>query len=94
MYNYQQYSLLFAGVAMGHGKEAAYRIPPASEFCSIKGIPQLEDLEAALHKKGLKDPWIRYVLYENFIAFVQSKALFLKEQAMYFMGILQLADSM
>lgn len=46
---------------MGHGKEAVYRVPPASEFSSIKGIPQLEDLECALNKKGLKDPWIRYV---------------------------------
>lgn len=44
----------------GHGHEA-YKIPDYKVF-QVKGVPQLEELEKALAKKGLKDPWIRLVL--------------------------------
>lgn len=43
-----------------HGHGPPYRVPHYSEF-SHKGIPQLEELERALAKKGLCDPWIRCV---------------------------------
>ncbi|CAK1547643.1 unnamed protein product [Leptosia nina] len=36
-----------------------YKVPEYTKFSSIKGIPQLEQLEKELAKKGLKDPWIR-----------------------------------
>lgn len=42
----------------GHG-EAPYKIPPYTQF-TAKGIPELEELEKALAKKGLCDPWIRF----------------------------------
>ncbi|XP_050355986.1 NADH dehydrogenase [ubiquinone] 1 beta subcomplex subunit 3 [Nymphalis io] len=42
----------------GHGHEPPYTIPKYTEF-QIKGIPQLQELEEALARKGLKDPWIR-----------------------------------
>ncbi|KAM3955805.1 NADH dehydrogenase [ubiquinone] 1 beta subcomplex subunit 3 [Aphomia sociella] len=42
----------------GHGHEPPYKIPPYTQF-QIQGIPQLEELEKALAKKGLRDPWIR-----------------------------------
>ncbi|XP_053618293.1 NADH dehydrogenase [ubiquinone] 1 beta subcomplex subunit 3 [Plodia interpunctella] len=42
----------------GHCHEPAYKIPPYTQF-KVKGIPELEELETALAKKGLKDPWIR-----------------------------------
>ncbi|XP_046973717.1 NADH dehydrogenase [ubiquinone] 1 beta subcomplex subunit 3 [Vanessa cardui] len=42
----------------GHGHEPPYTIPKHTEF-QIKGIPQLEELQEALARKGLKDPWIR-----------------------------------
>ncbi|XP_014359431.1 NADH dehydrogenase [ubiquinone] 1 beta subcomplex subunit 3 [Papilio machaon] len=41
----------------GHGSEP-YKIPDYKQF-TIQGIPQLEELEKELAKKGLKDPWIR-----------------------------------
>ncbi|VVC90246.1 unnamed protein product [Leptidea sinapis] len=41
---------------MGH--EAPYKVPPYTQF-KIEGIPQLEELQRELAKKGLKDPWIR-----------------------------------
>ncbi|XP_059055913.1 NADH dehydrogenase [ubiquinone] 1 beta subcomplex subunit 3 [Achroia grisella] len=41
-----------------HGHEPPYKVPPYSQF-QIQGIPQLEELEQALAKKGLRDPWIR-----------------------------------
>lgn len=43
----------------GHGHGEPYQIPDYKTF-KIEGIKQLEDLEAALAKKCLKDPWIRY----------------------------------
>ncbi|KAF9807068.1 hypothetical protein SFRURICE_011212 [Spodoptera frugiperda] len=42
----------------GHGHGPPYKIPSYEQF-TIKGIPQLEELEKALEKKGLRDPWIR-----------------------------------
>ncbi|CAK1590812.1 unnamed protein product [Parnassius mnemosyne] len=42
----------------GHGHEPPYKVPHYSQF-QTKGIPQLEELEQALAKKGLRDPWIR-----------------------------------
>ncbi|CAH2098010.1 unnamed protein product [Euphydryas editha] len=42
----------------GHGHEPPYTIPKYTDF-KVKGIPQLEELEEALARKGLKDPWIR-----------------------------------
>ncbi|XP_022129422.2 NADH dehydrogenase [ubiquinone] 1 beta subcomplex subunit 3 [Pieris rapae] len=41
------------------GCDPPYVVPKYDKFCSIKGIAQLEELEKALAKKGLKDPWIR-----------------------------------
>ncbi|XP_013197545.2 NADH dehydrogenase [ubiquinone] 1 beta subcomplex subunit 3 [Amyelois transitella] len=43
---------------MGGHHEAPYKIPPYTQF-TAKGIPQLEELQSALAKRGLKDPWIR-----------------------------------
>lgn len=43
----------------GHGCDEPYKIPDYKQF-RIQGIPQLEELERELAKKGLKDPWIRY----------------------------------
>ncbi|XP_072948205.1 NADH dehydrogenase [ubiquinone] 1 beta subcomplex subunit 3 [Epargyreus clarus] len=42
----------------GHGHGPPYTVPHYSQF-QVQGIPQLEELEKALAKKGLKDPWIR-----------------------------------
>ncbi|CAD0205225.1 unnamed protein product [Chrysodeixis includens] len=42
----------------GHGHAPPYTVPNYKQF-TIKGIPQLEELEKALEKKGLRDPWIR-----------------------------------
>ncbi|PZC71064.1 hypothetical protein B5X24_HaOG214169 [Helicoverpa armigera] len=42
----------------GHGHGPPYTVPNYKQF-NIKGIPQLEELEKALAKKGLCDPWIR-----------------------------------
>ncbi|CAH2056988.1 unnamed protein product, partial [Iphiclides podalirius] len=42
----------------GHGHGPPYTIPDYKQF-KIEGIPQLEELEKALAKKGLRDPWIR-----------------------------------
>ncbi|XP_075985110.1 NADH dehydrogenase [ubiquinone] 1 beta subcomplex subunit 3 [Anticarsia gemmatalis] len=42
----------------GHGHGPPYTIPDYKSFV-VKGVPQLEELEQALAKKGLKDPWIR-----------------------------------
>ncbi|XP_068625135.1 NADH dehydrogenase [ubiquinone] 1 beta subcomplex subunit 3 [Battus philenor] len=42
---------------MGHGGPP-YVIPDYKQF-QVKGITQLEELQKALEKKGLKDPWIR-----------------------------------
>lgn len=47
----------------GHG-EAPYKIPDYKQF-QIKGIPQLEELEKALSQRGLKDPWIRSVSFND-----------------------------
>lgn len=52
----------------GHGHEPPYTIPKYTDF-KVQGIPQLEELEQALAKKGLKDPWIRFLfltLIQNF----------------------------
>lgn len=45
-----------------HGHGEPYQIPDYKTF-KIAGIKQLEELEAALAKKNLKDPWIRYCEY-------------------------------
>ncbi|XP_041972914.1 NADH dehydrogenase [ubiquinone] 1 beta subcomplex subunit 3 [Aricia agestis] len=42
----------------GHGHGPPYVVTKASDY-SIKGIWELEELEKALARKGLKDPWIR-----------------------------------
>ncbi|XP_004927327.1 NADH dehydrogenase [ubiquinone] 1 beta subcomplex subunit 3 [Bombyx mandarina] len=42
----------------GHGHGPPYTVPHYSQF-TVKGIPQLDELEKALAVKGLKDPWIR-----------------------------------
>lgn len=42
----------------GHGHGPPYTVPDYKQF-KIDGIPQLEELEKALAKKGLRDPWIR-----------------------------------
>ncbi|KAJ2938969.1 hypothetical protein O0L34_g3416 [Tuta absoluta] len=42
----------------GHGHEPPFEVPHYSKF-KIDGIKQLEDLERALSRRGLKDPWIR-----------------------------------
>ncbi|XP_045505426.1 NADH dehydrogenase [ubiquinone] 1 beta subcomplex subunit 3 [Colias croceus] len=41
-----------------HGHGPPYTIPHYSQF-QIKGIPELEEVEKELAKRGLKDPWIR-----------------------------------
>lgn len=45
----------------GHGHGEPYHVPDYKTF-KIEGIKELEELEAALAKKCLKDPWIRYCL--------------------------------
>lgn len=42
----------------GHGHGEPYQVPDYKTF-KIQGIKELEELEAALAKKNLKDPWIR-----------------------------------
>ncbi|CAB3229239.1 unnamed protein product [Arctia plantaginis] len=42
----------------GHDHGPPYTVPSYKQF-KIQGIWQLEELEKALQKKGLKDPWIR-----------------------------------
>ncbi|XP_026316547.1 NADH dehydrogenase [ubiquinone] 1 beta subcomplex subunit 3 [Hyposmocoma kahamanoa] len=44
------------GHSHGHGEP--YQIPDYKTF-KVEGIKQLEDLQVALAKKCLKDPWIR-----------------------------------
>lgn len=55
----------------GHG-EAPYKIPDYKQF-QIKGIPQLEELEKALSQRGLKDPWIRSVSFEDKLYSIKKK---------------------
>lgn len=45
------------GHSHGHGEP--YQIPDYKTF-KVEGIKELEELQAALAKKNLKDPWIRY----------------------------------
>lgn len=60
--------LLFASCELpatemgGHSHEPPYKIPSYTTF-KVQGIPELEELEKALAKKGLRDPWIRYLLF-------------------------------
>lgn len=52
--------IVFRGSKMGgHGHEPPYKVPHYTTF-KVQGIPDLEELEKALAKKGLRDPWIRY----------------------------------
>jgi len=41
----------------GHGHEA-YKVPDASTY-KIEGIPKLEEVQNALRRQGLRDPWLR-----------------------------------
>lgn len=55
----------------GHGHEPPYTIPKYTDF-KVQGIPQLEELEQALAKKGLKDPWIRFAFpFPSFIVLLR-----------------------
>lgn len=42
----------------GHGHGTPYTVPHYSQF-KIDGIPELEEVQRELAKRGLKDPWIR-----------------------------------
>ncbi|XP_055372502.1 NADH dehydrogenase [ubiquinone] 1 beta subcomplex subunit 3 [Condylostylus longicornis] len=43
---------------MGGHHHEPYKVPDASTY-KIEGIPQLEEVQKALKRQGLSDPWLR-----------------------------------
>lgn len=46
---------------MGHGHHEPYTIPDYKIY-KVENCPELLQVQKALAQKGLKDPWLRYVL--------------------------------
>lgn len=44
----------------GHGHHDPYTVPKASIY-KVADVPQLAQVEKALARQNLKDPWLRFV---------------------------------
>lgn len=47
-----------------HGHHAPYTVPKP-EIYKIENAPQVQETQKALAKRGLKDPWARFVSVSN-----------------------------
>jgi hypothetical protein len=43
----------------GHGHHDPYKVPDYKIYKVDKAVPQLLEVETALGRMGLKDPWLR-----------------------------------
>ena len=42
----------------GHGHGEPYKVPDASKY-KVEDVPKLAEVQEALARQGLKDPWLR-----------------------------------
>lgn len=50
-----------------HGHHAPYTVPKADIY-KLADAPELVEVQKALEKRGLKDPWIRFFFFLRFNA--------------------------